>query len=169
MSMRATQIHPGVTFVGSFSSRSRLIRQPAMRNKQKSFDGYPSKPRTSSGDTVSRPVKTCPYNPDEPLIMSPKMVLEDQHSSPAWSRKFTIVGPLVQDVCKKLNIPHEECLDTSVKVTYEMMNKHSTATYCMLQHYSGAELKPRNLLVFWFKDVNEPRKGQEINYLHGHI
>ena len=88
------------SFVGSFSSRSRLIRRPAMRNKQKSFDGYPCKPRTSSGDTISTPVKTCPYNPDEPLTIPPKMALEDQHSFLAWSRKFTIVSPLVQDVCK---------------------------------------------------------------------
>ena len=52
----------------------------------------PSKSRTSSGDAISKPAKTCPYNPNELLT---KMELDDQHPSHPRYRKLTIVGPLV--------------------------------------------------------------------------
>ena len=93
-----------------------------MRSKQKSLNGYSSKSGMPSGDAISKSAKTCPYNPEEPLTIPPKMALEDQEPSFVRPRKFTIVGPLVQDVCEKLNIPHEECLDTSIKVICEMIN-----------------------------------------------
>ena len=87
-----------------------------MRSKQKSFSGYPSKSGTPPGDAISKRAKTCPYNPAEPLTIPPKVALEDQQPSFVRPRQLTIVGPLVQDVCEKLNIPHEVSLDTSIKV-----------------------------------------------------
>lgn len=60
---------------------------------------------------TSTPAKTCPYNPDEPLTIPIKMALDNQNPSFVRSRRFTIVGPLVQDVCKKLNIQLENSLD----------------------------------------------------------
>ena len=58
-------------------------------------------------DMISKPAKSCPYDPNEPLTTSLKIALENQHTFTQLRIFPTIIGPLVKDVCETLNISVE--------------------------------------------------------------
>lgn len=90
-----------------------------MRNRQRSFEVHQSESKSKSFvDATSKPAKTCPYDPEEPLTIPLEKGLERQHTSLAKPRGFhTIVGPLTKVICETLNIPVENSLDMNTKVT----------------------------------------------------